>query len=105
MTKFDDHEKFEYEEYLELIAQECLEDIKISPGKLPHDKHKKKIAALLKTHYGIKPKKEQKQVIQKVVDNRNPEEKKAEREALKKAQEEADVDMGNGGLFGDDDDY
>ena len=33
MTKFDDYKKFEFDEYLDLIAQECLEDIKIGDGK------------------------------------------------------------------------
>jgi hypothetical protein len=33
MTKFDHHDKFDFDEYLELIAKECLEDIKIGVGK------------------------------------------------------------------------
>ena len=41
MTKFDHHDKFSFDEYLNLIVEETQADIKIGAGKIPFDAHRK----------------------------------------------------------------
>ena len=54
MTKFDHHEKFEYEEYLGLIVEETKSDIKVQAGKKHQEAHKRNVQRLLK-NLGVQP--------------------------------------------------
>ena len=57
MTKFDSHDKYEYEEYLTLIVDETKTDIKVKEGKKPQEAHKKNVQRILKNLGVVQPKK------------------------------------------------
>ena len=54
MTKFDHHDKFEYEQYVDLIVKETEVDIKVGTEKADQTKHYKKVQKLLNDKFGVK---------------------------------------------------
>lgn len=56
MTKFDHHDAFEYEQYVDLIVKETLIDIKVGDEKATQEKHRKKVQKLLNDKFSVKKK-------------------------------------------------
>ena len=61
ISKFDSHDKFDYDEYVEMISKECLTDIKLSDKKNALKEHVSNVKKVLKKMKIVEKKKKKDQ--------------------------------------------